>query len=79
MRPERVWPGLMKLAEGLNKLVEDECYDSGLLTVTTSIYLVLRFIPALILTEEEVDTTLGVMKATVEEVASSALAGEGVE
>lgn len=64
----------VNLPAGLNKLVQDACYDRGLLTLTTSIYPVLRLIPALILSEEDVDSMLRLMKTAVAEVAKNALA-----
>ncbi|WRT64907.1 4-aminobutyrate transaminase [Kwoniella shivajii] len=63
--------GDIKLPANLNKLVQDACYDRGLLVLTTSIYPVLRLIPALILSEEEVDEMLSTMKEAVKEVAKA--------
>ncbi|RSH82893.1 hypothetical protein EHS25_005883 [Saitozyma podzolica] len=60
----------VKLPAYLSKLVQDACLDRGLLTLTTSIYPVLRMIPALILSEEEVDEMLRIMAESVKEVAS---------
>jgi len=59
------------LPPNLNKLVQDACYDRGLLTLTTSIYPVLRMIPALILSENEVDQMLSTLKEAISEVAAS--------
>lgn len=59
----------VQLPPNLNKLVQDACYDRDLLVLTTSIYPVLRMIPALILSEEEVDRMLAVMAEAVKEVA----------
>ncbi|OXG14841.1 4-aminobutyrate transaminase [Cryptococcus neoformans] len=61
--------GDITLPGNLNKLVQDACYDRGLLVLTTSIYPVLRLIPALVLNEEEVDEALKIMKESVKEVA----------
>jgi len=61
----------IKLPGNINKLVQDACYDRGLLTLTTSIYPVLRMIPALILSENDVQDMLRVMKEAVKEVAST--------
>lgn len=62
--------GDISLPGNLNKLVQDACYDRGLLVLTTSIYPVLRLIPALVLSEEEVDEALKIIKESVKEVAS---------
>lgn len=43
--------------------------DRGLLTLTTSIYPVLRMIPALILSEADVEEMLSTMREAVKEVA----------
>lgn len=59
----------VQLPGNLNKMVQDACYDRGLLTLTTSIYPVLRMIPALILSEQEVDEMLGVLREAIKEVA----------
>lgn len=58
-----------QLPSNLNKLVQDECYDRDLLVLTTSIYPVLRLIPALILTEADVNEALRVIKEAVKVVA----------
>ncbi|WWC59403.1 4-aminobutyrate transaminase [Kwoniella dejecticola CBS 10117] len=63
--------GDITLPGNLNKLVQDACYDRGLLVLTTSIYPVLRLIPALILSEDEVEEMLATMKEAVKAVASS--------
>jgi 4-aminobutyrate aminotransferase len=57
------------LPANLNKAVQDACMKRGLLTLTTSIYPVLRMIPALIVSEQEVDEMLSVMAEAVSEVA----------
>jgi 4-aminobutyrate aminotransferase len=59
----------IKLPGNINKLVLDACYDQGLMVLVTSIYPVLRMIPALIVSEEEVDEMLSVMKQAIKEVA----------
>ena len=61
------------LPPNLNKMVQDACLDRGLLTLCTSIYPVLRMIPALILTEAEVDEMLATLEEAVREVASGLL------
>lgn len=49
--------------------VQDRCYEKGLMLLTTSIYQVIRFIPALIVTEEQMATALRILKESVEEIA----------
>jgi len=61
----------VKLPPNLNALVQGACLDRGLLTLTTSIYPVLRMVPALIVSEEEIDEMLGIMAAAVKAVAAS--------
>lgn len=59
----------VELPPNINKLVQDACYDRGLLTLTTSIYPVLRMIPALIVNEDEVSQMSDILKAAIKEVA----------
>ena len=59
----------IQLPPNINYLVQNECLDRNLLTLTTSIFPVLRMIPALILTEEDVDEMLSVLKQAVKVVA----------
>jgi len=70
--------GPFALPPYLNKLVQDQCLDLGLLTLTTSIYPVLRMIPALILTEKDVDDMLRIVAKAVKTVADKILAENGV-
>lgn len=57
------------LPPNLNKLVQDAAMERGLLTLTTSIYPVLRMIPALILSEAEVDEMLVTLRESIKAVA----------
>lgn len=59
----------IKIPSYLNVQVQNECLDRGLLALTTSIYPVLRMIPALILTEEDVDEMLATLKEAIRVVA----------
>ncbi|OCF32130.1 4-aminobutyrate transaminase [Kwoniella heveanensis BCC8398] len=63
--------GDITLPGNLNKLVQDACYDRGLLVLTTSIYPVLRLIPALVLSEGDVDEALSILREAVQEVAKT--------
>jgi 4-aminobutyrate aminotransferase len=58
------------LPPNINALVQNECLDRNLLTLTTSIFPVLRMIPALILTEEDVDEMLAILKESIKVVAA---------
>ena len=58
------------LPPNLNKLVQNACMEQGLLTLTTSIYPVLRMIPALIVSEDEVNEMLAIMAEAVKQVAA---------
>ncbi|WVQ74668.1 4-aminobutyrate transaminase [Cryptococcus sp. DSM 104548] len=59
------------IPHNLHTLVQNACYDRGLLVLTTSIYPVLRLIPALVLSEKEVEEALRTIKESVREVAKS--------
>lgn len=59
------------LPQNINQLVQNACMERNLLTLTTSIYPVLRLIPALVLSEADVDEMLETMAAAVKEVAES--------
>ena len=65
----------VKLPPNINALVQAACMDRGLLVLTTSIYPVLRMIPALIVSEAEVDEMLGTMREAVKAVAKDVEAG----
>jgi 4-aminobutyrate aminotransferase len=60
--------GNVKLPSYLNKLVQDECYDRDLVILTTSIYPVLRLVPALIVSEEEAERALGIIRESIKAV-----------
>ncbi|WOO80277.1 putative 4-aminobutyrate aminotransferase [Vanrija pseudolonga] len=55
----------------INRLVQDAALDRGLLTLTTSIYPVLRMIPSLLVSEAEVDEMLAILRESVAAVTSS--------
>ncbi|PWN86891.1 putative ornithine-oxo-acid aminotransferase [Acaromyces ingoldii] len=69
--------GLMVALEftqpGTNKLVQDACYDRGLVVLTTSIYPVLRFIPALVVDEAEMAEALAIIRQSVLAVVAAAI------
>jgi 4-aminobutyrate aminotransferase len=62
---------LDSLCSALHTLVQKECMNRGLLVLTTSIFPVLRLIPALIVSEEEVDKALQVIADSIATVAHS--------
>lgn len=63
------------LPANLSKHVQDGCYDRGVLVLTTSIFPVVRFIPALIITEAQVETALRVFAESVREISDKVLKG----
>lgn len=65
----------VKLPSYLNKLVQDECYDRDLVILTTSIYPVLRLVPALIVSEEEAEQALGIIRESIKAVSDRVLVG----
>lgn len=62
-------PQSITIPSYLNAQVQNECLERGLLSLTTSIFPVLRMIPALILTEEDVDEMLVTLKEAIKVVA----------
>jgi 4-aminobutyrate aminotransferase len=64
----------VKLPSNLNKLVQDECYDRGLVILTTSIYPVLRMVPALILSDEEAAQALQIVGESIKAISDRLLA-----
>jgi 4-aminobutyrate aminotransferase len=65
--------GTFPLPAYLNRLVQDACLEDGLLTLTTSIYPVLRMIPALIVSEGEAEEMLVIFAKAVKRVAEKIL------
>ena len=55
--------------DNIHSRVQAKCYEHGLMLLTTSIYPVIRFIPALIVTEEQMEVAIGILKKALEEVA----------
>lgn len=54
----------------LATIVQNECMDNGLLILTTSAFEVIRFIPALTVTEEEMEEACQIFTAAMEKVAA---------
>jgi 4-aminobutyrate aminotransferase len=59
------------LPNGLHVLVQNECIQRHLLILTTSIFPVLRLIPALIVDEAEVARALDILAKSIAAVAQS--------
>ncbi|KAL7417790.1 putative aminotransferase [Mrakia frigida] len=57
------------IPKNIHTRVQAKCYEQGLMLLTTSIYPVIRFIPALIVTEEQMATATSILKKALEEVA----------
>jgi 4-aminobutyrate aminotransferase len=57
------------IPSNIGKRLQDKCLDAGLLLLTTSCFDVIRFIPALVVTEEQVDRSLAIFTKALEEVA----------
>lgn len=57
------------LPKDIGKRVQQKCLDQGLLILTTSCFDTIRFIPALIVSEQEMKTAMDIFTAAVEEVA----------
>jgi 4-aminobutyrate aminotransferase len=53
----------------IGKRVQQYCIDHNLLVLTTSCFDTIRFIPALVVSEEEMNTAIGIFTAAVEHVA----------
>lgn len=58
-----------KVPRDIGKRVQSYCIEDKLMVLTTSCFDTIRFIPALIVTEEEMDNALGIFMRAVERVA----------
>ena len=56
--------------ENIGKRVQNYCMEEGLLVLTTSCFDTIRFIPALVVSEEEMKKAVGIFTRAVERVAS---------
>ena len=56
--------------DGIAALVSKRCLEKGMLVLTTSVFETLRFIPALNVTEAELDLALAIFEEALHEVAS---------
>lgn len=57
------------IPKDIGKRVQTYCLDKGLLILTTSCFDTIRFIPALVVTEEEMNEAIGIFKEVIEKVA----------
>jgi 4-aminobutyrate aminotransferase len=57
------------IPKDIGKRVQKYCLDKGLMILTTSCFDTIRFIPALVVSEQEMDEALSIFKEAVEKVA----------
>lgn len=57
------------IPKNIGKRVQDYCLERGLLILTTSCFDTIRFIPALVVTQEEMQEAIEIVTAAVENVA----------
>lgn len=61
-----------KTGSGYARKVQAKCMEKGLLLLTTSIYDTIRFMPALNISQEEMQLGIGIFEEAVREVATGA-------
>lgn len=59
-----------QVATGISSKVQAKCLENDMLTLTTSIYETIRFIPPLTVTEDEMKMGCDILKKAVEDVAN---------
>jgi 4-aminobutyrate aminotransferase len=62
-------PDGTKVPENIGKRVQDNCFEEGMMILTTSCFDTIRFIPALVVTEEQMERAVGIFTRAVERVA----------
>lgn len=62
-------PAGTAIPKNIGKRVQDYCLERGLLILTTSCFDTIRFIPALVVTQEEMQEAIGIFTEAVEKVA----------
>ncbi|TXT13140.1 hypothetical protein VHUM_01541 [Vanrija humicola] len=62
-------PAGTALPKDIGKRIQKKCHDNGLLLLTTSCFDTIRFIPPLVITQDEMAQALKIFTAAVEEVA----------
>lgn len=62
-------PAGKMVPKDIGKRVQKYCMDNGMLVLTTSIFDTIRFIPALVVSEEEMARAIDIFTAAVENVA----------
>ena len=62
-------PAGTHIPKDIGKRVQQYCLDNGLVILTTSCFDTIRFIPALIVKEEEMSVAMDIFKRAVENVA----------
>lgn len=61
-----------KTGSGYASKVQAKCMEKGLLLLTTSIYDTIRFMPALNISQQEMQLGIGIFEEAVQEVAAGA-------
>jgi 4-aminobutyrate aminotransferase len=61
-------PSGASVPKDIGKRVQKYCLDHGLIVLTTSCFDTIRFIPALIVSEEEMERAIAIFTAAVENV-----------
>ena len=62
--------------DGVAARVSKRCLEKGMLVLTTSVFETLRFIPALNVTEAELDVALAIFEEALSEVVSEIRSGK---
>jgi len=62
-------PANVKIPKDIGKRVQQYCLEHGLIILTTSCFDTIRFIPALIVSEEEMRVAMEIFSAAMEAVA----------
>ena len=58
------------IPQNIGKKIQDYCFEKGLMILTTSCFDTIRFIPALVVSEKEMDEAMGIFTEAVEKVAA---------
>ena len=62
-------PAGTRIPKDVGKRVQHYCVEDGLVILTTSCFDTIRFIPALVVSEEEMRKAIGIFRRAVERVA----------
>lgn len=61
-----------KVPAGVASLVQKKCLEKGMMTLTTSVFQVIRFIPPLTISEQDMAKACAIIEESVREVAAEA-------